>query len=332
MMSSLITQANIYTILAHSLAISDLTNIPAWLVKPGREWPLYSMVQEMADGDKSNAWGKAVSAIERVKTASSIETRLAEYRALFVGSGRPSIWLYESHHTNGRIPGPATFQVKKLYAQAGLESDSAELPDHAALELAFLVYLSEQASKANSSVEDWLAVRDLFINNHAGFWLPTVGQQLIRSQHPAWVAIGYTLIASLTKAKRIAKKNNLQVAYPVIAQEEDCTLCGFCVQICPEQALKINEDEQNTELWLIPQNCTSCHKCETVCDSNALTLSTNIITSTIRLRQSERAICPACNARTVSKAELKTVVMMLGEQPAWLDYCLNCRPQHIGMN
>lgn len=332
MMSSLTTLANIYTALAHSLAISNSTYFPTWLIKPGREWSLYDMVLEMVNEDKSNIWGKAASAIEKVEIVSSPQTRLEEYQALFVGSGRPSIWLYESHHTNGRIPGPATFQVKKLYTQAGLESDSAELPDHAALELIFLAYLTKQANDLNGSAEDWLAVRDLFIKNHAGTWLPAVGQQLIRSPYPAWVAIGYILIASLTKTKRIAKKSNPQVAYPIIAQEDDCTLCGFCVQICPEQALKINEDEQNTELWLIPQNCTSCHKCETVCDSNALTLSTNIVTSTTLLRRSERAICPACNTRTVSQAELKTVATMLGEHPAWLDYCLNCRPQFMGLN
>jgi len=329
-MSSLTTLANIYSSLAHSLALSNSTNFPAWLVKPGREWPLYGMALELADGLNSSAWNKTAAELEKV-AAASLEARHTEYQSLFVGPGCPPIWLYESQHLNGRLPGPATFQVKKLYTKAGLESSSAELPDHAALELDFLAYLTEQASHADSSAQDWLAARTLFIKNHAGRWLPTVGQQMIRSPYPTWAAIGQLLITSLIKEtpKPPHKIQSGGEVFPEIARAEDCTLCGFCVQVCPVQALIIHEDEQTTALWLIPKNCTHCRKCEKVCDSNALTFSANEITSETLLRQSERAICPVCKTRTVSQAELKTVATLLGEHPAWLDYCLDCRSQYM---
>ncbi len=329
-MSLLLILANIYSSLAQSLALSNVTNSPAWLEKPGREWPLYNMVVDVSSINNAHVWEKARAAIEKV-SAAPMAVRRAEYQSLFVGAGRPSIWLYESQHLNGRLPGPATFQVKKLYLKAGLESRNAELPDHAALELEFLAYLSEQASNSNRAANDWYAVQKLFIKNHAGLWLPTVGQQMIGSVYPAWAAIGNVLIASLSKAEansRVRKKTKVAV-YPGIAQEDKCTLCGFCVQACPEQALKIHENEQATELWLIAKNCTHCRKCEVVCGPKALAFRESKISATILLRQSERANCSACNAPTVSQVEINAVAAMLGEHPAWLDTCLNCRSQAV---
>jgi TorA maturation chaperone TorD len=287
------------------------------------------MALELAAGLNSSAWDKAAAELEKV-AAAPLGARRAEYQSLFVGPGRPSIWLYESQHLDGRLPGPATFQLKKLYEQGGLESSSAELPDHAALELEFLAYLTEQANYEHSSAKDWHAVRNLFIKNHAGRWLPIVGQQMVRSPYPAWAAIGYVLIASLSKEtpKPAHKTPGGDQLFPEIMLAEDCTLCGFCVQVCPVQALKIHEDENTTELWLIPKTCTHCHKCEKVCDSKALNLSAKKLSAATLLRQSQRAICSACSTPTVSQAELKTVAAMLGEHPAWLDYCLDCRSQY----
>jgi len=328
-MSTLITLANIYSSLAHALALSNSTNFPVWLVKPGREWPLYGMTLELATGLNSSAWHKAATALEKV-AAAPLDARGAQYRSLFVGPGRPSIWLYESQHLDGRLPGPATFQLKKLYSQSGLESSSAELPDHAALELEFLAYLTEQANRVDNSAKDWHCVRSLFIKNHAGRWLPNVGQQMVRSPYPAWSAIGYALIASFIKEtpKLPQKTPGVGELYPEIILEKDCTLCGFCVQVCPVQALKIQEDDLTTELWLIPNNCTHCRKCEKMCHSNALKLTAKRISAATLLRHSERAICSACSTPTVSQVELKTVAAMLGEHPAWLDTCLDCRSQY----
>ena len=90
--------ANIYRSLAHALALSNSTSFPVWLVKPGREWPLYGMALELAAGLKSSAWDKAVAELEKV-AAAPLGARHAEYQSLFVGPGRPSIWLYESQHS-----------------------------------------------------------------------------------------------------------------------------------------------------------------------------------------------------------------------------------------
>ncbi len=156
------------------------------------------------------------------------------------GQGRPPIWLYESYHLDGRIPGGATFTVKSIYAQAGLETDSAELPDHAALELAFLAFLCQQEMWDEHSQQEWREARRLFIKNHAGKWLPSVGHGLIQSPYPAWQAIDH-LIVSLQATKRKSRPERAEL--PQIADAPACNLCGFCVQICPSRALHIHENQ-----------------------------------------------------------------------------------------
>ncbi len=130
---------------------------------------------------------------------------------------------------------------------------------------------------------------------------------------------------------------NLQPAsLPTLPRAEDCTLCGFCVQVCPVRALAIRESESETLLILDAPACIGCSKCERICDTKALTLHTSYSmqpcpersrrdeTRNIALRQSPRAACPACGKPTVSQAELDFVASKLGS-PEWLPLCLDCR-------
>ena len=323
----------IYTGLAQALA-PPTYGLPDWLCVSGRTWPIFQPAVEMAAQQFNPTWRQAVEALAALKKKSSQAARRSEYEALFVGRGRPPIWLYESRHVNGRIPGPATFSVQALYKQAGLESESAELPDHAALELSFLVFLCQQEIK--SADPEWRAVRRLFIKKHASLWLPNVGRALIHSEYPAWQALGYLLVASLSSSKQLkAQKPEKASAFllPSIMQPNECTLCGFCVQICPTRALNIVEEESNTTLLLSTKHCIACDHCVRVCIPKALTLeSAENTPSPIILRQSERAICPACDTHTVSQAEIDAILTQLGEHPRWLDYCLNCRPYQMELS
>ena len=135
---------------------------------------------------------------------------------------------------------------------------------------------------------------------------------------------------------------------PVVARAEGCSLCGFCVQVCPTYALRIHEDVQETRLVLDPVACTGCGKCVRTCDPRALRkrpLDPPILGGGSGegesspqnwggrgavLRRSPRAVCPACGEPTVSQAELAYVAAQLGDHPAWLDYCLACRPEYVG--
>lgn len=124
--------------------------------------------------------------------------------------------------------------------------------------------------------------------------------------------------------------------WPAVARAEGCTLCGFCVQVCPARALRVDEDAHETRLTLDPASCTGCGRCVRACDPRALMLAAADATAyaicyTPRiLRRSPRASCPACGAPTVSQAELAYVATQLGDRPAWLDYCLACRSEYYG--
>ncbi len=304
--------------LYHSLA-EALTEPPEWLARRGSEWPLFEVVTRFA---RHLAVARhAVAALAEVG-AESLAARRARYAALFAGPGRPRFWLYESAHRSGRLLGPETFSVERLYRAAGLNVLGAELPDHASLELAFLGYLAEQGAADLEKV---------FIEKHAGLWLPQLGRELARTGDEVYAPLGQLLADWLTEAVHTHRLSPpvAGAARPTILQADACTLCGFCGQVCPTRALALRENEDETALVLLAAGCTGCGKCERTCPTQALTMqplsgSTGPSGIENTLRQSPRAVCPACGERLVSQAELSFVAAQLGH-PAWLKYCLSCR-------
>lgn len=323
-------RSRIYHALAEALAES-----PDWLALPGRAWPLFESAQRLAP--ESEAARNAVGAIAEIR-AEPLAARRARYHALFVGPGRPRFWLYESAHRSGRLLGPETFAVEKLYRAAGLEVASSELPDHASLELTFLAHLAEQG--ADRSERE-------FIERHAGRWLPELGRALAHSGDEVYAPIGQVLAEWLeersgsratsavnpaARRPRIASRSTLRTPrLPILTEAESCILCGFCAQICPTRALAIRESASETVLALNAAACVGCGKCERTCEAHALEMKQvpkepqPSAGSWKVLRQSPRAICRGCGAPMVSRAELDFVAAQIG-QPLWLDYCAECRP------
>lgn len=298
-------------------------------MQDGTEWPVFNVLIEAVSNDISGRWELSLEALANIKTTSRAN-RWIEFETLFIGKTEPLVWLYESRHLNGRMPGPATFQLKRLYADVGLETIGAELPDHASMEFAFLAYMSEQAKISKEAEFIWGKAINTFIKTHAGKWLPSVARQLIQLGDPSWKAIGHLVLAALEyrKPKKI-KFSNTQHKLPTINQKNSCTLCGFCVQTCPTQALLIQETDELTQLTLRSKLCTGCNKCEQVCFTGALQMeeAKNLEDSQI-LFTSERAICPLCEEPTVSRAELAFTAEQLGNLD-WLEYCLDCRTNRL---
>lgn len=316
---------DIFTGLAEGLATPNQEGLPAWIAAPGKDWPLFEPAVQMAAENPSEAWVQAVTALEQV-SSSSITYRREAYENMFFGRSSPPIWLYESVHREGRFPGSSSFSVAAIYKRAGLEVVGAELADHASNELAFLAYLIEKEASNENEFETWAALRRLFIKNHASRWLPEVGRKLSRSRSPEWAAIGYLLIVSLLPTSPKLVSSSAKIGIPFIQQESQCNLCGFCVQVCPTNALAIREDEQVTELWLQSEICIHCAICVKICNPGALAIGEEEqLRQHILLKASARAICPLCKNATVSQAELGAVAEFLGERPAWLEYCLSCR-------
>ncbi|MBI5293356.1 MAG: molecular chaperone TorD family protein [Chloroflexi bacterium] len=334
----------------HALA-EALAEPPDWLALPGCEWPLFECAVRLAP--TSEAARRAAESLSQVR-AESLAARRARYAALFAGPGGPRFWLYESAALTGRLLGAETFVVERLYRDAGLETEGAELPDHASLELAFLAHLAENVETTGPVVSTDMERN--FIARHAGRWLPQLGQALSHSADEVYGPIGRLLADWLTEAK--CKMQNAECGMraeahspfiiqhshlhqhasavsfriqklPVIPRAESCTLCGFCAQVCPVRALAVRESDAETTLLLLPAACVGCGKCQLVCDAGALEM-TQLREGSLSagewgaLCQSPRARCRDCGQPTVSTAELAFVASRIGH-PAWLDYCPDCR-------
>jgi len=254
-------------------------------------------------------------------------------QSLFVGTGRPRFWLYESAYLN-RMFGPETFAVAKLYRAAGLEIIGAELPDHISNELAYLEHLARLGG------DEILPEEKKFIEDHAGRWMPHLGRALALSGDEVYAPMGQLLADSMEEIARQCGIQNVEcgrtyIVYqssfhipklPNISREAQCNLCGFCVQVCSTHALLIRETHNETALILKEAVCIGCGKCERICEAEALTMQPafNSSSDMITLRQSSRVECRGCGEPMVSQAEFDFVAGQIGH-PTWLDYCLECR-------
>jgi NAD-dependent dihydropyrimidine dehydrogenase PreA subunit len=222
---------------------------------------------------------------------------------------------------SGRLLGPETLAVERLYRAAGLEVAGAELPDHVSLELAFLAYLVEQEAPSGR-------LERSFIRRHAGRWMPELGLRLARSRDEAFGPVGDLLAGWINERLRpVMHPKKTRSALPVISQSQDCTLCGFCVQACPRHALKIFETGHETALTLLEEACTGCGKCERACDFGAIRLlpcTRGQGEGQRLLYSSPRLACPVCGTATVSRAEFEFVAARIG-RPDWLEICPGCR-------
>jgi TorA maturation chaperone TorD len=300
-------RADVYALLAELLA-----EPPDWMSLPGREWPLFELAANLLHGSP------ALLGLSTLPAEARLE-RLARYNALFGNAGRPRFWLHESGYLNGRIVGEETFAVARFYREAKLTVNGAELPDHASFELAFLAYLAEHGD---------LQTEQRFLNEHALRWLPALGHSLSSCDDPLYATVGQLLAdflewVSAPSVPEVAGNSELQM--PLLVASQSCMLCGFCVQRCPTDALFVYETGTHTSLMLVAEKCNGCEKCIPACPDKLLTLATaSDHQQTHTLLESERVVCSACGAPTVSRAEFNYMIQKIGH-PAWLDMCLACR-------
>ncbi len=111
----------------------------------------------------------------------SPEELLVEHARLFVGPQRViappygSVYLEEGR----RIMGESTLETLRAYAEAGLhlDTDFKELPDHVAVELEFVYYLTAKGVEADAArraeeASRHFAARERFLDRHLRRWVP----------------------------------------------------------------------------------------------------------------------------------------------------------------
>ena len=308
-------RADLYALLAETLA-----EPPDWMSPSGREWPLFETLTGLAS--ESEAARRHLDLLAGIPSEGT-DQRRERYAVLFA-SGRPRFWLYESAAKTGKILSPQTFEMARLYRAEGLEAAGAELPDHISLELAFLSHLVGRDTISSYEQQ--------FLEKH-GAWMIDLGRALKQSGDPVYAPLGQLLADWLTEqmtlpaqpvtATRDAVRNML---LPVVLRADDCTLCGFCAQVCPTRALKVMQNAEGNFLSLNTAECVHCTKCERICEFHALKMSLPAPSAgeTLILRQSPHARCQTCGKPIASQAEMNYIVSQIGEAP-WQHLCLNCR-------
>lgn len=315
------TLATLYQTLAESL--SEPLD---WFAYAGKDWVLYTVASELSQAILHRPLQKAVVELASIPSE-SLRRRDKRYRNLLAGSTTNPVPIYESLALEGRLHGTATFRVWTLYRAAGLNINGAELPDHASIELAFLSYLVQQEANATHERGQWRKARREFIKQHAAQWLPTLGRTLARTPDPIYRPLGLLLTAIIQAEIMPPYKphSTTERHLPQFIANKTCTLCGFCAQVCPTQALGIHETHETTTLHMLDAKCVSCDKCVRICPSDVLQLEEAPPEKQRRtLYNSPRERCPGCSVPTVSRAEVEAIAAQIGH-PRWLDYCSDCR-------
>ncbi|MBI5663794.1 MAG: molecular chaperone TorD family protein [Nitrospirae bacterium] len=111
----------------------------------------------------------------------SDEELAVEYARLFVGPYEMIAPPYGSMYLDGErtVMGDSTVEVIRMYQEEGLARDSEfkDLPDHIAVELEFMYYLTFKGMKAREQADDkassgFIVKQNIFLNRFLRSWAP----------------------------------------------------------------------------------------------------------------------------------------------------------------
>lgn len=143
--------------------------------------------------------------VARMQQEADPHALLLAYTPLFLGPFKVlappygSVYLEEKRE----VMGASTQDAAHLYRQAGLDLSAAgkEIPDHIAIELEFMYYLSYRQMEALESddretAHDWLARQIDFIDRHLGRWIDPFAEALVQNTS----SVFYRSLAEATAA------------------------------------------------------------------------------------------------------------------------------------
>jgi len=132
-----------------------------------------------------------------------------EYAKLFVGPFELKAPPYGSVYLDegGRVMGDSTIEVIRMYQEAGLTLDESfkELPDHIAVELEFIYFLThEKVNALEKSEKDRACVfqetRTVFLKRYPRKWVPIFCDKIIKSTENAfYISLADCLSTFLSK-------------------------------------------------------------------------------------------------------------------------------------
>ena len=137
-------RANLYTGLARALDYPD-----AGLIEDLRSGEYFSPMAEAMETLGLETLATRILTLEKTYTTSVGHAREQllelekEYTRMFFASKPRQVYLFESVYSEGKLLQESTFQIARLYYEAGLkvEADFRLPPDHIAVELEFMAYL-----------------------------------------------------------------------------------------------------------------------------------------------------------------------------------------------
>jgi len=250
----------------------------------------------------------------------------AEYARLFVGPGRPVAHPYESVYREGRVMGDCTLAVRQSYAAEGLAPEGHSLPDHVAVELEFMAYLAQREAEARERGDEegalaYLRQQEAFLSEHLSRWLPRFCQRVLAGEaHPfyadlaqrTWhhVAQDMAQVRAWLRAGELADERG----HWTVAVESECTLCGLCAWLCPQEALRLTQDEGEVCLLFDPSPCDGCAACQQWCPEGAVTVeSSPFVEGQCVLMHSPLVTCPGCGRPYLSAVLMARVCEQVAE-------------------
>jgi len=57
-----------------------------------------------------------------------------------------------------------------------------------------------------------------------------------------------------------------------VAKIEGCIGCGICVQTCPADVIRLDQNKKKAEI-VYPEDCQICHLCRMYCPVDAITIT-----------------------------------------------------------